>query len=1128
MLLLIELILFSCAITPEEEERKELVPALKYLESPKNVIVISDCQNGRIELVWDDVDNATHYIVEYLSATDYLSGKEMKKYATTANTFSLSTFPNENDKRFVFRVKAASKLQSRVLESEYSDIYEGAIVDNVNVTPIIKDSILSFYTSYQKIGSILTAGDIIDCKVYFYLGDYTQDDIPSDAEVITNCYIGSNETITVTAVLTCNGQIVQKKAVSVSSDVSYQPSAIKSINVINNQTDGIHLSWVSPGINSGLTNTKILFLVERSLVGSSTWDIVRNELNEEYFEPDDSTNLEKESYEMSIIDNKALPNQDYDYRVTTCYKISAGENSYFTTEVVTDNNIIKNCYRADTKVKSFVLTQEETIGNGRICTFNIETFHELPPSSSIVINRKLIDTISSSEIDNELSKSFDNPNNPFTDTIVLSEEQRRDPKSFFYTVKIDFPDSDNEEYTATYQNGGQAFIQFKGEDIIPIIVENSLNATANESALNDKIKLTWSVNPNLVFPDFDTNKITYTVYEQNSDMNYSVLASGIPFDTPYYEFSVTPGYSSYYIVKPVYTANAEDSDYKYVRNYPASNSVYGSALETVKNLKASINSYNDKVLVTWDSVENAKGYQVCYLDKEVFVEESKYEILDIPENMFGQDISIKVKVVSSDDSVSADGPETIGKVLGGIIPIVDSRAKEIVVTWAPIEGATRYLVSVYPEVNGSSTIKTAVVDAANELRFILRSSDVESITGLDNPLSRDYYFSVKAYVGSTPAKAENLVKGHWIKAPTEITATKSQYRDMVQLSWEALDNVTGYNVYYRDDGLTWHHLNYTTSNTTNDINVSGIREYSVSTVIGEEEGPIQISSLRDSNSNYSSNVGYPIMTPTRLTVSDLGNNIISVSFKPVLDATGYIVSINNVEKEFGIEEISQSIPAEPVVGSIFKDETGNITIYLERTTLSNSVEASVSARSKNKNAPLSSNNTSNEVNVSFLYNEIYAHEVVSILLGALKPAVSAADSKFNSDWWEDRLRTYDYSSNAKFASCNGTSGFVLYNPKTNGYGEFTNFSSNKCIINGRFEMMVQKDQASGYLNTTESDALERISGTLNIDLPYLYGSATITFNDYYVTNGNGVNNGGSVTVNGIEVDVTEVKERILL
>ena len=77
-------------------------------------------------------------------------------------------------------------------------------------------------------------------------------------------------------------------------------------------------------------------------------------------------------------------------------------------------------------------------------------------------------------------------------------------------------------------------------------------------------------------------------------------------------------------------------------------------------------------------------------------------------------------------------------------------------------------------------------------------------------------------------------------------------------------------------------------------------------------------------------------------------------------------------------------------------------------------------------------------------------------------------------------------------------------------------------------MMVQKDQASGYLNTTESDALERISGTLNIDLPYLYGSATITFNDYYVTNGNGVNNGGSVTVNGIEVDVTEVKERILL
>ena len=48
------LLLSACAITPEEEERKELTPALKYIEAPKNVLVISDCINGRIELSWDE------------------------------------------------------------------------------------------------------------------------------------------------------------------------------------------------------------------------------------------------------------------------------------------------------------------------------------------------------------------------------------------------------------------------------------------------------------------------------------------------------------------------------------------------------------------------------------------------------------------------------------------------------------------------------------------------------------------------------------------------------------------------------------------------------------------------------------------------------------------------------------------------------------------------------------------------------------------------------------------------------------------------------------------------------------------------------------------------------------------
>lgn len=1132
-------ILTSCAITPEEEDREELTPALKYLESPKNVSVISDCVNGRIEVSWEEVPNATHYIVEYQSATDYLSDKPMKTYATNSNSFTLSTFPNSNDKRFVFKVRAVSKQSSRILESDYSNLIEGAIVDDFTVNPIIKGSKLSFFTSFPKIASILNQGDILNCEILFFDGDYTQSDIPDITEAKTTFDIGSSETKTITAVLLSNGKVIKMKSVSVTADVSYIPASLESFTVENNKTDGIHLNWTSPGINKGLENTQILFLVERALINTSNWEIIKPSIDEEYYKPADNDNLTLEHFSMSIIDTTAQPNCDYTYRVSTVYKITNGDNVYYSSESISDKNVVSNCYRADSKVKSFKLTNDSGLidnedgSKSHTVKFQWELYHDLSDDCSIVINRKLINTLSSSELESDYNKEFlDQTGNVFEDMITIPSGDYRDPKNFIYTAYIKYNDGTNTDspYVATYNNNNeQAIIKFEGLSVVNII--KSLSATNGANAINDKIKLTWEVE-SVFETGFDKEKVTYNIYQQNkADMTYSLIKSGLDFNTRSCDVDVNPGESYSYLIKPVYTqADTTALDYKYVREYPTTGPVVGSALSLVSNLKASQNTFNDKIEVNWSGVENAKAYKVCYLDKEEATTDTNYTIKDIPVEQYGTEITITVKVVDCEDTSSEGGTSTIGKILGGIIPTVKGNAKDIDVTWDAVEGATKYQVKVYTSSTATDPVISEYISAGSNLSFKLNSDDVLNIDGLENPLSRSYYFSVIPYVGGEVSLAENKIEGHWLLAPKNVTATKAAYKDMVQISWESNENATGYNVYYKDKGeQEWKLLSYSSINHINDIRVYGVREYSVSSICRDIEGPLQKSSLLNSENQYNTNVGYPIMTPTQLSGVDLGNNIVAISFKPVLDVTSYIINLNGKEIEILTSQVEEATSIEtPTVGTISKDEYGTVTCYLNREVVYESVESIVSVKAKNINAPLESNNSSKKAEVSFLYNNLLPEEIVNILFNCISASVKSANSHFEDDWWQSSLQEYSYSSSAKFATCNGSKivlGTAKYNPETNGQCVYTDFIKEECKINGNLEMKVKANQSGGYL---DGDPLERINGELKVELPYLYGTATVTFSDYYVTNGNGVNNGGDVSVNGVSVsNYSNIKQRIL-
>ena len=194
----------SCSIAPEMEERVELSPKERALQVPEGFTVTSLSEKGEIKVGWEAVENATHYEVEYESAVDYLSGKEMKKYITASNSFVLSSFGGGEDKRFVFRVRAMKKSDTGLIQSPFTEMAEGAVVDDYSVSLYFRDQKLFFSISYSNNVSIFNEGkEIVKAEVLIYEGDYSSSAIPEDALPIVSGEreVGSSENLVLTYVL---------------------------------------------------------------------------------------------------------------------------------------------------------------------------------------------------------------------------------------------------------------------------------------------------------------------------------------------------------------------------------------------------------------------------------------------------------------------------------------------------------------------------------------------------------------------------------------------------------------------------------------------------------------------------------------------------------------------------------------------------------------------------------------------------------------------------------------------------------------------------------------------------------------------------------------------------------------
>lgn len=1142
-------LLTACTVTPESVERKELTPVVRVIDTPviSQVTVDHSVDSPSITVLWEPVDKATFYVFEYESATDYLSGEsKYKSFITNSNTYTLSSeyFTNASDMRYVFKVKAAYQAGTTgsILYSSDSDLTEAAIVNSFSMSPVIQNNTLTIYSAFPKIKSVLGNGNIITPKVEYYFGDELLDSNTRE--------LSSAESATITGVLKIGEDTITTKSVDIKNSVDYYPAALKEAPVVSKNLKGyIDISWKANSINAGIEeySPKMQFSIERRESSSDSWTTLKDSDGNTLYIP--TTGDGNISYQ----DKTALSGKDYVYRVITQYVLTFNENTLVSFDSSKDKEPVSDVgYVQDTKVKSFIVTLvsgfvgDPAVGDATYTVdLNWTKYHELPENMKYVVTRWDWDettVVDGNPTDESGTSTTDKYVTVYTGTdtsysgsFTLSAEDNKKVHNYTYYIQIVETDSssDNPMTQAKYSDGRDGIVK-TNPTTKAISFISSLTATKDSKALADKIKLDWTYNVSEIEEaGLDIDKVSVHILKKaSSDSEYTDINQGTSgiFGTSYEDEDVEAGTTYTYILKPYY--NDSDSPYNGLQSAVTELQATGSILSPVDSISASINTSNSDINVTWNAVDNAHGYVIYYREKgnADWTESTKVESLvtsaDISENLNpGTRYEITVSVVdSANNSKASDAVIAEGEILGNVKDLkatgdTDIKADYITVTWDPVENATSYIVNIYDDKDDDVYSET-LRDVSNCSYTLKASSDI--ITSYaethEYALSRKYRFTVTPVVKSvkptsTPAKAE----GYWIMPPKNITATKATYRDLITISWDVVDNASGYTIYYRqhDSSDEWKYLNNVSKGATSIDYYNSSEEYdfTVSTVVNNVEGCLQ--SYFEDESNY----GYALIIPQRVICTDVGNNFFKLSFMEVLGATSYQITFEDSSWELKKEDIS-TIPLTVIsANTAEKDGNGLISYYITRPTPKYKVTFNSAVAATNKNASISSKNTTSFVNATVMYATLTENELIKIALYNLNYVFTLVNGSFDEEWWPSSRKQIS-DSGISASSCWGTSGFFYYNPANNGYINLTNYSLYGNKITGNITCFVEKNQTNGYL---EDDPLERVTSSgITIQLPGKFPDIKVSFDDYYVNNTK-----GTVTINGKDFALSSFSPTLL-
>ncbi len=701
-----------------------------------------------------------------------------------------------------------------------------------------------------------------------------------------------------------------------------------------------------------------------------------------------------------------------------------------------------------------------------------------------------------------------------------------------------------------FKEGGQGVITTE-PTISPVNFlmtdKSSLYVTGGDDALASTIQIHWALDGNaLEKANLKSSLVGVKIYrvEENTttlitqgctDDNFAIWGQkGVNLD---------PKGTFYFEDKAKYENGVKGIEagisyqYQIVAFYADPNSPYygeqtlitiegtGNALNAVENIQASVNTYNDKIEVKWMPVANAKGYNIYYKEKETTSFSDPIKVPLSEEDMSKETLTYQlsglktntlyeITVTATDEKgndIIKDGNTVEGSVLGAIMPTVENKAKSIKLSWDAIPNATDYTIMIYDSADLSKPLLTSIPSAVKNVEGVMWyeyeiSSDSqvitllyenEKVTDKESILSQPYYFVIAPKNGKVVALSDNIerVEGHWNLAPTGITATKGAYRDLIKIEWNNVEGNKGYKLYRRVKGSNgpWTFVQMIPQDITlakDTKNIQNEYEYTVSSFVNNEEGPIQVAFAKDSN------IGYPILAPTQFVVTDMstkgGKEYFTYQFEKVMEETEYVISVWNETITIDLSDETKNRPEiEP--GNFQIDKNGYVTYIGKRLDVKELLDIDASIYTVGKNASDKDKCLSFPAKDTKQINYIKDYEVVNILNTILQQELLIADNKFGGDWWVYNLT----ASRNVYISEKGNGYFCAQTAYSIGSSSISNKTSGKLDIGKNGIPYIYNSYTLQTENTVTLWADESDTALATNPLKHLTGSFVLTFPSDY-------------------------------
>ncbi len=779
-LLLSIVLIVSCAEDPTAEVIDSLHKKITSLDTPQNLIAVSNHSGGSIDISWDKVESATFYAVEYANGSNYINSNrdfEKSNYSTSivnGTQFSLTRFPNLNDKRYVFRVKAGYKDEDgNLIYSGTSNIVEGAVLNNIvsfSGVPNAERKVIFTYSLPQTSSLLIPGAKVASYSLKFessQVGSENWTEAKENGETID-----ALETKLYRLTLVVNSENTASSVISVTGNLDKYPSSIEkseiklepTANEYDHSKGAVVVSFESKGINEALKNEEVSlrFLIERRVKKDGTWSSYSKFVKEgftdnegmttqvisTYLEADaislmaytEDTIEEHESgdggYTITFSDPDVEANADYQYKLTPFYCFSNGSN-YMPHELGTESEVVA---LPDSKINGFYLdsrTTEEvnqTSNPYMKYTLNLSwnTLHNIGEGFYFVVYRHLLDSTEEHTIQEGSGDKY---------FVIKPIDVQLE-----YTLSdiIEIPQSDHHRHYYSYS------IWLSNNPEIAVLGGDSKNwknsdVETAKKAYGDKLDIKDRITGNTPDINLYDDKGTVNIMDEHS-------------------LQATPYESNPSLAKSIKLTWKFDNEQLSTQN------INGNwekvSIVIVKNLEHSAPitvECRDKAITEYvvDNLEDGKDYQ--------FTVHAEYD----PGNE-------QEKIIYSTSNIADGRTLAIPQNLQAT-----KNSQVVTVTWNPVDYAKGYKLYYKTDPNGDFIYS---IDVKNKTLYKVNEEYLTPGT--------TYYMAVAAYdsYSKETDKTESVEANILGSVPITVTG----YNDYITVRWDYIDGIDNYNVYIYD------------------------------------------------------------------------------------------------------------------------------------------------------------------------------------------------------------------------------------------------------------------------------------------------------------------------------------------